>query len=86
MTESNVLFALDLLANLFGVAAAILLAYGSIGRPWNIQTWDGTSPAEVAHDRRRRTQRVVGLALLGAFFVIQCGLIAFRWSRASGWV
>lgn len=50
-----------IMLNIFG---AVFLYFSSIPKPWNTQTWIGTTPKEKSYDNKRSLQRIFGTVFL----------------------
>jgi hypothetical protein len=55
---------------LFNILGIILLYFSSIPKPWDIQSWSGTTPKEKAYEDKRNLQRIFGAIFL--IFGIVC--------------
>lgn len=53
------------------VVSAIFFYYGSQPMPWELQTWDGNSVAEIDYKAERLTQAHIGFFLLAAGSILQ---------------
>ena len=53
---------LQLLSQATGLMSAFVLYYASFGVKWEKQTWDGTSPHELAVQRRQKILGWLGVA------------------------
>ena len=67
----------QLIAILTGLLAAVTLFYGSLGIPWESQSWSGESPREKALKRRNQVLAWVGLPAL--FISGGCQLAVTLW-------
>ncbi len=64
-------FWLDIIGLVANTLAAAFLWRGSMGIPWDMQTWKGKSPDEEAHKQRTTQARTMGFILLAGGFLLQ---------------
>lgn len=55
---------IEILGFICSITGIILLYFSSIPKPWNMQTWNGTTPQEKSYENRRSKQRIIGTILL----------------------
>lgn len=64
-------FWLDVVGLLLSTLSAPLLWRGSLGVPWEMQTWKGQTAEETTYKQQTRTSAQFGLTLLGFGFALQ---------------
>lgn len=69
---------LNLVGLVLGIVAAIFFYFGSVAMPWSIQTWDGSSPAEMAFQNERGDMAHLGFILLAFSFIFQVSALIYK--------
>jgi multisubunit Na+/H+ antiporter MnhG subunit len=55
---------IEIIGFLFNILGIIFLYFSSIPKPWNIQSFNGTTPKEKAYENKRNLQRIFGAIFL----------------------